>query len=196
MLSDITAWWQHLPPSEQIFWAIGLISNVLFGIYVAFQFLGGHDSDIHHEHDHPSWGILSIRGILAFGMFMGWTGLVALRAGFSMTVALAIGTAAGFMAAWLAWRLILLLLRLQVSGTLELEQVVGLTGEVHLRIPAHQQGAGKIMVEAQGALRELEAISEAEAIPTGSAIRIVGLTEEGVFIAQALEHTHPNFTGK
>lgn len=187
MLPDIAAWWQHLPPSEQIFWAIALISNVLFGIYVALQFLGGHDSDIHHDHDGPYWGILSIRGILAFGMFLGWAGLVALRAGFSMPAALVIGTAAGFVAAWLAWRLILLLLRLQVSGTLDPEQVVGLTGEVHLRIPAHQQGAGKIMVEAQGALRELEAISESEAIPTGSAIRIVGLTEEGIFIAQALE---------
>ena len=184
------------PSSEQIFWAIGLISNVFFGIYVAIQLLGGHDSDIHHDHDHPYWGILSIRGILAFGMFLGWTGLVALRAGFSMPVALAIGTAAGVLAAWLAWRLILLLLRLQVSGTLDPQQVVGLTGEVHLRIPAHREGYGKVMVEAQGALRELEAVSESEAIPTGSAILITGLTPEGVFIAQSFEHTNPNFTGK
>jgi membrane protein implicated in regulation of membrane protease activity len=195
MLPNITEWWQHLPPSEQIFWAIGLIFNVLFSIYVALQLLAGHDHDLGHDHDNPYWGILSIRGILAFGMFLGWTGLVALRAGYSVSIALVAGIAAGLLASWLAWRLILLLLRLQVSGTLDPEQVIGQTGAVHLVIPARQTGSGKVMVEAQGALRELEAVSEAEAIPTGSSILIVGLTPEGVFIARPFEDI-PKLTDK
>ena len=189
MFLDLTTWWQQQPPSEQIFWSIGLISNVLFIIYVAVQFLGGHDSDIDAAgHDSSNLGILSIRGLLAFGMFLGWTGLVVLQAGFSLSIALLAGALAGILASWLAWRLILLLLRLQVSGTLDPEQVVGKTGSVHLLIPAKSLGAGKVMVEVQGALREFDAVSEADPIPTGSPILIVGRTEDGMFVAQQFDH--------
>ncbi len=194
MLLDLTTWWQHLPFSEQIFWSIGLISNVLFVVYVAAQFLGGHDSDIDASPDSSDLGILSIRGLLAFGMFMGWTGLIVLQAGLGMPAALVAGTLAGILASWLAWRLILLLLRLQVSGTLDPERVVGQTGSVHLRIPARQNNTGKVMIEVQGSLREFDAVSEAEAIPTGTPVLIVGRTEEGVFIAQPFETSHDKLT--
>ncbi len=190
MLLDLTTWWQQLPFSEQIFWSIGLISNVLFVIYVAAQVLGGHDTDIDAGPESSDLGILSIRGLLAFGMFMGWTGLIVLQAGLGMTAALVAGALAGILASWLAWRLIRLLLRLQVSGTLDLERVIGQTGSVHLYIPARQQNTGKVMVEVQGALREFDVVSEAEAIPTGTPILIVGRTEEGVFIAQPFDSSH------
>ena len=190
MLLDLTTWWQQQPLSEQIFWSIGLISNVLFVIYIAAQFLGGHDTDVDAGHDSSHLGILSIRGLLAFGMFMGWTGLIVVQAGFGLLAALIAGALAGILASWLAWRLFLLLLRLQVSGTLDPERVVGQTGSVHLRIPAEKQGMGKVMVEVQGALRELEAVSETESIPTGTSILIVGRTADGVFIAQAFETIH------
>ena len=189
MLLDLTTWWQLQPPSEQIFWSVGLISNVLFVIYIAAQFLGGHDADVDAGPDSSDLGILSVRGLLAFGMFMGWTGLLVLQAGFGLPAALVTGILAGLLASWLAWRLILLLLRLQVSGTLNPDSVVGQTGRVHLRIPAKSLGTGKVMVEVQGALRELEAISEAESIPTGTSILIVGIAEDGSFIAQPFE-TH------
>ena len=196
MLLDITQWWQQLPHSEQIFWCIGLISNALFVAYVFLQFHGGHDHDFHIEHDNPALGILSIRGILAFGMFMGWTGLLVLRNGGSMSAALTVGAIAGLLAAWLAWRLVRMLLRLQSSGTLDPQQVIGQTGQVHLLIPAQQTSTGKVMVEAQGALRELEAVSEDEAIPTVSPMLIVGLTPEGVYMATPCEADNPKQPGK
>jgi len=186
MLLDILNWWQNLPPAEQIFCAIGLISNTLFVIYVVAQLMGSHDADM--AADHPDLGILSIRGLLAFAMFLGWTAYLALCSGLSMSLAIGLGILAGALASWLAWRLILLLLRLQVSGTLQPERAIGQTGVVHLRIPSHKKGTGKVMVEVQGALRELEAISEEEAIPTGAPVLIVALTEDGILIAQPYEH--------
>lgn len=192
MIHDVLYWWQHLPSYEQLFWAIGLISNVLFVVYVVFQFLGGHDTDLDVDPDHLGWGVLSVRGLLAFGMFMGWTGLLAIKSGFNFGTALAAGAMAGLLAAWLAWRMIRLLLHLQTSGNFEPERVVGQTGHVHLRIPAKGEGIGKIMVEAQGALRELDAVSEAESIPTGASILIVGMTEAEMLIAQPFEKTLQN----
>lgn len=187
MFSDLSTWWQALSNAEQWFWAIGLISNALFVVYLLMQFAGSHDTDV-PDGDVPDldagFTILSLRSLLAFGMFMGYTGVVSLRLGGNWFVALVAGIAAGILAAWLAWRLLRIILRLQSSGTLDLQNAIGQTGEVYLPIPAGLNGAGKVMVEVQGALRELDAVSEEASIPNGQPVLVVGLTDEGALIVQ------------
>lgn len=189
MWSDVLSWWQALGSAEQMFWGIGLISNALFTVYLLAQFVGGHDAEVHQGDIDTDTGftILSLRSLLAFGMFMGYTGVVALRMGAGWLTALIAGVAAGVLAAWLAWRLLRLILRLQSSGTLDLRNTIGQTGEVHLQIPARLEGAGKIMVEVQGALRELDAVSEELAIPTGQPVIVVGITDAGALIVQPFQ---------
>ena len=184
MLHDLMTWWQALNAAEQFFWATGLISNVLFLIYLIAQFTGHHDADLLSDSDDVGFAILSIRGLLAFGMFMGWTGVVALRSGASLPVALLAGIAAGIFAAWLVYKMLRMLLRLQASGNFEQYNAVGKTGTVYLPIPARGKGAGKIMAEVQGALRELDAVSDGDAIPTGAPVLVVGTDENEVLIVQ------------
>lgn len=187
MFTDLAIWWQALSGAEQWFWAIGLISNALFAVYLIMQFAGGHDTDV-HDGDVPDldagFTILSLRSLLAFGMFMGYTGVVALRLGGGWLTALIAGVTAGVLAAWLAWRLLRIILRLQSSGTLNMQNAIGQTGEVYLAIPAGMHGAGKVMVEVQGALREMDAVSEEASIPNGQPVLVVGLTDEGALIVQ------------
>ncbi|MBV6441505.1 MAG: hypothetical protein DYG98_06190 [Haliscomenobacteraceae bacterium CHB4] len=184
MLLDLTNWWQSLDGAAQFFWATGLISNVLFLVYLAVQFTGHHDADLVAGDADLGFAILSIRGLLAFGMFMGWTGVVALGLGASLPVALLAGVAAGLFAAWLVYKMLRLLLRLQASGNFEQYNAVGKTGTVYLPIPARGKGAGKIMAEVQGALRELEAVSEGDAIPTGTPVLVVGLDDNDVPVVE------------
>lgn len=187
MFTQLADWWQTLSFAEQWFWGIGLISNALFAVYLVAQFAGGHDADV-HDADVPDldagFTILSLRSLLAFGMFMGYTGVVALRLGGGWLIALLAGVAAGVLAAWLAWRLLRIILRLQSSGTLDMQNAIGQTGEVYLAIPAGQHGTGKVMLELQGALREMDAVSEEAAIPNGQPVLVVGLTDEGALIVQ------------
>lgn len=203
MYLDITTWWQALSAPEQWFWAIGLISNALFAIYVIMQFAGGHDTEFHSSDVDVSgvdvsdvdsgdagtdtdtgFTILSLRSLLAFGMFMGYTGVATLRLGLNWFFALITGVGAGMLAAWLAWRLLRLILHLQSSGTLDMHNTIGQTGTVHLQIPAIGEGTGKVMVEVQGALREMDAVSEEGSISTGDTIIVVGTTDEGNLIVQ------------
>jgi len=191
MLLNLFTWWESLGGAEQWFWAIALISNVLFAIYLVVQFAGGHDTDadtdLHLDDADAGFAVLSLRSLLAFGMFMGYTGVVIIRLGGGWFFALLAGIAAGMLAAWLAWRLLRTVLRLQSSGTLDMENTIGQTGEVHLQIPAQAGGTGKVMIEVQGALREMDALSESESIPTGASILVVGLTGEGTLIVQPFE---------
>ncbi|TNE65079.1 MAG: hypothetical protein EP344_03165 [Bacteroidetes bacterium] len=197
MLLDLMSWWEALGNAEQWFWAIALVSNVLFALYLVVQFAGGHDTDIDGDvdvgtdievHDGDTgFTILSLRSLLAFGMFMGYSGVVAMSLGTGWFVALLIGLAAGTLAAWLAYRLLRLVLRLQSSGTLDIQNSIGQTGQVYLPIPAQAGGMGKVMVEIQGAMRELDAVSESEAIPTGTEVLVVGLTDDDILIVQPFQ---------
>ena len=65
-----------------------------------------------------------------------------------------------------------------------MQNAIGQTGEVYLAIPAGMHGAGKVMVEVQGALREMDAVSEEASIPNGQPVLVVGLTDEGALIVQ------------
>ncbi|MBK6932954.1 MAG: NfeD family protein [Saprospirales bacterium] len=184
MLLNLFAWWQDISGVERLFWSIGLFFNALFILYLIIQFTGGHDTDLDAHDIDTGFAMLSLRSLLAFGMFMGYTGVATLRLGFGWAIALLAGLAAGILAAWLAWRVLRVLLGLQSSGTLDLQNTIGQTGAVHLNIPAQMGGTGRVMVEAQGALREMEALSEEEAIPTGASILVVGITEDGLLIVQ------------
>ncbi len=167
--------WQHLSCAEQIFSAIGLISNLLFVLYLLLSFFIGGD---HAELSDGFAGdallpILSIRGFLAFGMFMGWTALAALRAGLGTPLSTLIGIGVGWLTAWLVWRMLRWILRWQSSGTMDLHNAIGLIGQVYIPIPIAGQGAGKITIEVQGALRELDAVSFDNMIPTRQSVVVV-----------------------
>ena len=183
MLLDISHWWTELNFSTQLFLAIGLISNLLFAIYVVIQWLG-HNVDLDDltvDHDAGAFfAILSVRGLLAFGMFLGYAGFAALEAGLGLFPALIVGTFAGFLASWLAFKLLLLLLRLQSSGTLDVDKAVGATGTVHLSLSANTPG--KVMVVLQGALREMDAVSADGAIATGTPILVTEVLENGQLV--------------
>lgn len=186
LMFDLTSWWLSLNGFERMFWSVGLFSNLLFIVYVAVQIFG-HDTDTDAHVDMDGgyiFAALSLRSILAFGMFLGYTGVVAMRTGWNFPMAMVAGVFAGILAAWLAYRLVRLLLRLQESGTLDIENAVGQTAAVHLLIPANAAAAGKVMVEIQGALREMDAISEEEEIPTGATVLVVGISEEQYLIVQ------------
>lgn len=184
MISDIMAWFLQLQAAEQIFLLVGVFSNLLFLGYLAIQVFGGHDAELPDHDFDVGLALLSVRGLTAFGMFLGWTGFVVLKNGFGLAAALIAGTLAGLLAAWLAWRLIRLLLRLQDSGTLDLHNAYRQQGTVYLRIPPKGQGAGKVQIAVQGALRELEAVSDGAEILTGAKVFVLEIIDNQLIVTQ------------
>ena len=89
-----------------------------------------------------------------------------------MPVATIGGTVAGFAMIWVMKRLFGFFVRMQSSGTLNVQNTVGQPGIVYLKIPA--DGAGKVQVTVQNRLEEFTAVSEEkEEIPTGATIKVV-----------------------
>lgn len=129
--------------------------------------------DAHANSDH-AFKVLSLQSITAFCMGFGWAGLAAYKGGGSdLSVSVVVGAAGGAALVWLLGFLLKVVHDLQGSGNVNLRDAVGRTGDVYLTVPAARSGRGQVRVSLNERQRILNAVTDGEAIPTGSAARIV-----------------------
>lgn len=163
-----------MPTLAKSLWAIALFFSLLFVLRTVIKFFGG-DNDIHDGDvdGYNSYRFFTIKNVVAFFTLFGWTGLAAVQVGW--------GTAGSLIAAVIAGSamvaLMMFLMRKAAgrkhSGTLDLRNAIGLTGQAYLPIPAVRTGTGKVHVKVQGGVKELDAMTDDSAtIPTGALVQV------------------------
>ncbi|NLU52523.1 MAG: hypothetical protein GXX10_06635 [Clostridiaceae bacterium] len=142
----------------------------------------GHDAD-KTSHGTDALKLFTLRGIIGFFSIGGWFGVAAISWGLSEPAAVSIALLAGFLAMYfVAWS-ISLALRLQHSGTINLNNAVGNIGEVYIPIPPLKSGMGKVNVIVQERLCELSAVTDCErTLRTGEKVTVMGVEKEGVLL--------------
>ena len=180
---DIASWWNLLSPLEKIHWGIALPSTIIFVIQLIITLTAGGDTDMDSAGDQDGdfsgdsgdgMHIFSVKSILAFLMFYGWGGLAAIEKGMHVWwgvsgVSLILGIIMMLFTAWIFF----MLLKLQSSGTMNMENAVGKEAEVYLTIPAKKSGNGKVQIVIQGGYKTLDAVTEEpEDIKTGSFVEV------------------------
>jgi membrane protein implicated in regulation of membrane protease activity len=180
---DISVWWDTLTTLQKIHWWIAIPSTAVFLVQMIMMLVAGADdvdADFDADGDFDGdmgdgMNLFSIKSIIAFLMFYGWSGLAAIQYGITAwwvitLIALGIGFLMMLFTAWLLF----MLTKLQESGTMQIDNAIGQQGEVYLTIPAKKEGTGKIQVVVQGSLRTLDAVTEeTEDIKTGSFVEVV-----------------------
>ena len=162
------------------FLACAVLGGVLLLLQLVFSLFGadhaahhglGDDHDTHHG---EGLNLFSVRALSAGLAFFGFGGLVGFRSLGSALIAWPLAVVLGALAlVGVAWGT-RAMLRLEDDGTLDIQNAVGISGDVYLSIPANRTGAGKVHLTVQNRLVELQAItSNQAAIPTGSRILIV-----------------------
>lgn len=175
----------------------------LMGLGSDHEFGGDTDADAGVEFDHPgeaadhvehahgsTWffGIVTFRTVIAALTFFGLAGMTSLTNQFNEGQSLLIGCGAGLAAMYGVHWLMRQLSELRVDGTVQIDQAVGKTGNVYLRVPGGRQGAGKIHLNLQNRTVELAAWTEQAELPTGAPVvvtRIVGPDTVEVVAAKA-----------
>ena len=75
--------------------------------------------------------------------------------------------------------------KLSSSGTLKMKNALYEIGEVYLTVGANRSKIGKIQIKVQGALRELEALTDAdENLTQGKVIKVIEVTSKGILIVE------------
>jgi len=185
---DIATWWDTLSSLQKIHWGIALPSTIIFVIQLIISLTAGdsdmdaagdHDGDFSGDHG-DGMNIFSVKSILSFLMFYGWGGLAAIEKGMHVWwgvsgISLVIGTVMMLFTAWIFF----MLLKLQSSGTLNIDNALGKEAEVYLTIPAKKSGNGKVQIIIQNGYKTLDAVTEdTEDIHTGSFVEVIDVVND------------------
>ncbi|MDG0972882.1 MAG: hypothetical protein P8O07_01875 [Crocinitomicaceae bacterium] len=188
-------WFTGLEWFDKIFWIIALIGSGLFVVMMLVTFItGGGDMDVDGDFNGDvdmdadgGFSFFTIKNLIAFFTIFGWSGIAALENDLAKLSVIFIATVCGLIMMFIMAGLFYLISRLHDSGTLEIKNAIGNIGEVYLTIGESRSSIGKVNVRIQGALRELEALTDDEApLKTGSVIEVIDVTNNGILIVQKL----------
>jgi hypothetical protein len=162
---------------QDVFLLCLALGAIVLVIQIALDLFG-----VGHSHDMTLAGdgldLLSVRTISAgaalFGAVGLWLGSTGIPGVFVVPAAVVAGAGAGVASALLTRQL----LRLESSGSLQLENAVGQPGTVYLPIPPRGQGTGRVQFALQGRTVELRAVSaEGSVLPTGAPVIVVSIVD-------------------
>ena len=198
-------WWTSLSTAMQVLWAVTLSASLIFVIQTIFTFLGlggegGIDTDFDGDLDiegpdgsfdaDPSMNLLTFRNFVNFCLGFGWTAVL-MRDRITSNVLLilvAVIVGIGLVAAvmWLfKW-----LTGMQQSGNIDIHKsAVGCEGKVYLVIPAERSAEGKVQITINNAVREYDAVTDGDAIKTGTPIRVVEVLNDYTLLVEELNPT-------
>ncbi len=193
LLSISNGWWEGLSGAGQAFWGISIVFSVLFVIQFVLSLIGvDFDLDMDGDVDtdfgmDADFSLFSIRSIIAFFTFFGWTGVLVLDAGFSIWTAVISASLSGFLAMAIVGYMMYKFTKFDESGTFNPNSAINHIGEVYLFIPAAKAGYGKIHLKLKGALKEMDAVTdEALEIPTGAKVKIVEVLDDNLLLVEKI----------
>jgi len=178
----ITAWWAGLGLSMKILWGITLTASLIFVIQTILTFIGA-DADTDFDVDagnldgfdgHSGMNLYTFRNLVNFLLGFGWTAIL-LRGQIASTGWLLVVSAlVGILLVVLVMYIFKWLNSMQQNGTIDVyKSAVGCQGKVYLTIPGERAGNGKIQVTINNSVREYDAQTDGETLPTGAPVRIV-----------------------
>lgn len=195
-------WWNGLELVQQIFALIAIPSTAILIIQTVLQLIGIGGDDVPEDIDgdgipdsdldaaaaaDDGLSLFSIRGILSMLCITGWLGVGLLETALPDWAAILIAVAAGVATLIGIAFLMRGIYKLQSSGNIDISNAIGKVAQVYVPIPAAGAGSGKVTITLQEKFCEYTAITAAaEALKTGSYVRVVSVSDGGVLLVEPL----------
>ena len=185
-------WFSNLELFPKIYWGIALLGSLIFIIMMVLTFIGGEtdglDTDTEIESDTGiGFQFITFKNLIGFFTLFGWSGISCIEAGLSKPLTIIISLVCGLLMMAIMAAMFYYMRKLNDSGTLNFKNAIGAVGEVYLTIGANRSSIGKVHIKIQGALRELEALTDADVnLKSTSVIKVKDVTENGLLIVELL----------
>ena len=188
----MTEWFFSLELFQKIYWGIALIASLVFVIMMILTFIGGDTEGLETDTEIESdtgigFQFITFKNLVGFFTIFGWSGIACIDSGLSKPLTVLISLICGLIMMSVMAAMFYYMRKLNHSGTLDFKNAVGCVGEVYLTIGANRGTIGKAHVRIQGALRELEALTDATTdLKSGTVIKVKDVTENGILIVEQL----------
>ena len=74
------------------------------------------------------------------------------------------------------------LMKLAEDNSFKITETLGKVAQVYIPIPEYLSGRGKVTLSIRGSLRELDAMTEGEKIPSNVTVKVVKVKDEILFV--------------
>ncbi len=196
----LTEWWTNIDSFEKMYWYFAVPFTLVFIIQMILTFTGmdnqsdmGDDIDFDGDSDIDdgfagTFRLFTVRNFIIFFTVFGWTGITLYSLGLNKALTTIISVILGVIVMGIVASLFYFITKLTESGTMDIKNAIGKTGEVYIPIPKEQSGLGKIHITFQGAVRELDAMTAGEGIPTGSMVKVSKIINNNIVIVKETKH--------
>lgn len=193
-------WWLSLTLFEKVLWAIAVPASVVFLAQMVMTFAGmdgdGIDADFsgdlhtdggahgghHGDHDVAPFQVFTLRNFINFFLGFSWTGIALAPVINSKLVVIFCSVLSGTALVAVTMFIFYSLSKATQSGNINMKNALDKSGQVYLTIPARRGGVGKVQMQVQGNLRDFEAVTEGDTIPTGQSVKVVSVGENNILV--------------
>jgi hypothetical protein len=182
------AFWEQLTVFEKTLWFIALPASAVFAVQLILSFFGlAHDHDdldVPGDGDH-GFHVFTVKNFMAFASLFGWVALACLKGGMGRAASVGLGAMAGAAAMLLVASLFYFTGKLGEDATFDVKTAVGAQGRIYIPVPAARSGSGKIQFSL-GSVRELDAVTPGEALPTGTPVKITAVLDGSTVVVERI----------
>lgn len=196
-------WWNTLDAGMKVLWSITMASSLIFVIQSVMTFLGadagdtGLDGDIDipddldtpdiHDAMDAGMNLLTFRNLVNFFLGFGWTAVLLRDQVKSTALLLFLAIIVGVLLVFAVMYLFKWLNGMQQSGNINVfKSAAGCQGKVYLTIPGERAGMGKVQISINASVREYDALTDGDTIPTGKSIRVVEALNEHTLVVEEI----------
>lgn len=198
-------WWNSLDLFMKIMWAITLAASLIFVIQTILTFIGAGGSDFDTDAGgldlggidasapdasgaldaDPGMNLLTFRNFINFCLGFGWASVLMHDKISSTSLLLIIAVIVGIALVAAVMMLFKWLSAMQQAGNINVyRSAVGCKGTAYLPIPAERKGTGKVQISINNAIREFDAVTDGDAIPTGASIKVAEVINDQTLLVE------------
>ncbi|MDD3875773.1 MAG: serine protease [Bacteroidales bacterium] len=177
-----------MDPYLKILWFISIPVSFIFIIQTVLTFVGmdssdGASADFDGDMDGGDmpFQLFSLRNLINFFLGFSWGGIAFYGHIQNKILLTGIALLIGIGMLMLFFFIIRQIMKLSQDGTMNIQTAVGETASVYLTIPGNNKGKGKINIKIQETLREIDAMTDGETLPTGTMVKVVEVINGTMF---------------
>lgn len=182
-----------IAPLLKAFWFVAIPSSLIFIIQTIMTFLGmdaadGLEADFDSNLDgiDAPFQLFSLRNLINFLLGFSWTGIALFNTISNHTLLIAIAVIVGVGFVYLFFIIIKQIIKLAEDNSFHITSTLNKTAEVYLPIPAEKKGKGKVLISINGAIHELDAMTENTRIESGTTVLVDRIELNQILIVKPL----------
>ena len=171
--------YQGLDTMQQVFWACAIVASVIFIIQFILTMIGLDHSDIDVDFDGSDTmdygdgiNLFSVKNFVNFFMGFGWAGVCLKDSISSPTLLIITALVVGCLFVALFVFIYKQMHKFEHNGAFNINDTIGHSATVYLRIPAGCQGKGKIQISIDGSVHEIDALTDEDEISSGMNVKV------------------------